>query len=255
MSKLFPPMYDTPETSQSIAGLSCGLFSFFLLPFTLTLFFFAQNPYQVYMGLEYLYQGINFGLMFFVFRSYLRDSWLNVSIAPKQILGVSLGAAAAIFGIYAFYVGAGYFGLIPQANVIVLGAMPMTGFELMMLPGDLVLLGGIPATVFLTVLGPVITVCMFYTTVFAPLCGSGKRFVAYAALAVILAVPRIITSFAVWGGWKELPLYLTQLPIHLLACWTYQKTDTVWTPIFTLAIANLLSCILLFGLKFVGIIA
>lgn len=255
MSKLFPPMYDTPETSQSIAGLSCGLFSFFLLPFTLTLFFFAQNPYQVYMGLEYLYQGINFGLMFFVFRSYLRDSWLNVSIAPKQILGVSLGAAAAIFGIYAIYVGAGYFGLIPQANVIVLGAMPMTGFELMMLPGDLVLLGGIPATVFLTVLGPVITVCMFYATVFAPLCGSGKRFGAYAALAILLAVPRIITSFAVWGGWKELPLYLTQLPIHLLACWTYQKTDTVWTPIFTLAIANLFSCILLFGLQLVGIIA
>lgn len=255
MSKLFPPMYDTPETAQSLGGLVCGSVSFFLLPLILTLFFFAENPPQVYMGLEYLYQGINFGLLFFVFRSYLRDSWLNVSIAPRKILGVSLGAAVAIFGIYAFYVGAGYFGLIPQANVIVLGAMPMTGVELMMVPGDLVILGGIPAMVFLTVLGPVITVCMFYASVFAPLCGSGKRFGAYAALAVILAVPRIITSFAVWGGWKELPLYLTQLPIHLLACWTYQKTDTVWTPIFTLAIANLLSCILLFGLQFVGIIA
>lgn len=254
MSKLFPPMYDTPETSQSIAGLSCGLFSFFLLPFTLTLFFFDWNPHQVYMGLEYLYQGINFGLMFYVFRTYLRDSWLNVSIAPRNILGVSLGAAAVIFGIYAFYVGAGYFGLIPQANVIVLGAMPMTGFELMMLPGDLVILGGIPAMVFLTVLGPVITACMFYASAFAPLCGSGKRFGAYAALAILLAVPRIITSFAVWGGWKELPLYLTQLPIHLIACWTYQKTDTIWTPIFTLAIANLCSCILLFVLQLVGII-
>lgn len=254
MSKLFPPMYDTPETSQSIAGLSCGLFSFFLLPFTLTLFFFDWNPHQVYMGLEYLYQGINFGLMFYVFRTYLRDSWLNVSIAPRKILGVSLGAAAVIFGIYAFYVGAGYFGLIPQANVIVLGAMPMTGFELMMLPGDLVILGGIPAMVFLTVLGPVITACMFYASAFAPLCGSGKRFGAYAALAILLAVPRIITSFAIWGGWKELPLYLTQLPIHLIACWTYQKTDTIWTPIFTLAIANLCSCILLFVLQLVGII-
>lgn len=254
MSKLFPPMYDTPETSQSIAGLSCGLFSFFLLPFTLTLFFFDWNPHQVYMGLEYLYQGINFGLMFYVFRTYLRDSWLNVSIAPRNILGVSLGAAAVIFGICAFYVGAGYFGLIPQANVIVLGAMPMTGFELMMLPGDLVILGGIPAMVFLTVLGPVITACMFYSSAFAPLCGSGKRFGAYAALAILLAVPRIITSFAIWGGWKELPLYLTQLPIHLIACWTYQKTDTIWTPIFTLAIANLCSCILLFVLQLVGII-
>jgi hypothetical protein len=136
-----------------------------------------------------------------------------------------------------------------------LGRWLRANVELMMVPGDLVILGGIPAMVFLTVLGPVITACMFYASVFAPLCGSGKRFGAYVAMAVILAIPRIITSFAVWGGWKELPLYLTQLPIHLLACWTYQKTDTVWTPIFTLAIANLLSCILLFGLQFVGIIA
>ena len=255
MNKLFPPMYATPETSESVAGLVCGTISYFLLPFTLTLFFFAKNPHQVYMLLEYFYQLVNFGLMIFVFRTYLKDSWLNVSIAPRQILGVSLGAGAVIFGIYAFYVVAGYFGRISEANVIVLGAMPMTGVELMMLPGDLVLLSGIPATVFLTVLGPVITVCMFYASVFAPLCGSGKRFGAYVALAIVLAIPRLLTSFAVWGGWKELPLYLAQLPIHLIACWTYQKTDTVWTPIFTLAIANLFSCILLFSLKFMGIIA
>mgnify|MGYP006923306657 CR=1 FL=1 len=143
-------------------------------------------------------------LLFFIFHSYLRDSWLNVSIAPRKILGVSLGAAVVIFGIYAFYVGAGYFGLIPQANVIVLGAMPMTGVELMMVPGDLVILGGIPAMVFLTVLGPVITACIFYASVFAPLCGSGKRFGAYVAMALDECV-RAVFMFLRWhkGCWKN----------------------------------------------------
>lgn len=255
MTKLFPHMYDSPEKSQSVAGLSCGVVSFLLLPFTFTLFFYDRNPPQVYMILEYLYQSVNFLMMIFVFRSYLRDSWLNVTIAPGRVLGVSLGAAATIVGLYVFFLAAGFLGLFPQANVIFLGALPMTGVELMMLPGDLVLFGGIPAMVFLTVLGPVITACMFYATVFAPVCGSGRRFGAYAALAVMLAVPRVITYFTAWGGWKELPLYLAQLPIHFIACWTYQKTDTIWAPILTLTISNLCSCVILFLMQLTGLIA
>ena len=43
MSKLFPPMYDTPEAAQSLGGLVCGSVSFFLLPLILTLFFFADT--------------------------------------------------------------------------------------------------------------------------------------------------------------------------------------------------------------------
>ena len=39
--------------------------------------------------------------------------------------------------------------------------------------------------------------------------------------------------------------YLVQLPVHLLACWAYQKTDNVWTPLFTLAATNLLASIVL----------
>jgi membrane protease YdiL (CAAX protease family) len=39
--------------------------------------------------------------------------------------------------------------------------------------------------------------------------------------------------------------YLVHLPIHLLACWSYQKTDNVWTPLITLAVTNLLTSIIL----------
>jgi membrane protease YdiL (CAAX protease family) len=33
------------------------------------------------------------------------------------------------------------------------------------------------------------------------------------------------------------------LPIHLLACWSYQKTDNVWTPLISLALINLLASV------------
>ena len=50
-----------------------------------------------------------------------------------------------------------------------------------------------------------------------------------------------------WRGEAALVLsgYLVNLPIHLLACWSYQKTDNVWTPIFSLAATNLLLSIVL----------
>ena len=43
------------------------------------------------------------------------------------------------------------------------------------------------------------------------------------------------------GGYM-LQIYLMQLPIHLLACWSYHKADTIWAPIATHAIVNLLTC-------------
>ena len=130
----------------------------------------------------------------------------------------------------------------------------MVGIELMMTPGSLLLNGGIPAAVVLVVLGPVITSCLFYATAFAPICTAGRRFWAYAAVAALVAVPRIVTYFTVWGGHKEVALYLAQLPIHFIACWTYQKTDTIWAPIFTLAITNIAVCAMLGILYFSGMI-
>lgn len=254
MKNLFPHMYDSPETGQSVAGISYSTIPFVVLPFTLTLLTIGSDDHRVYMGIEYVYQAINFAAMFFIYRTYLRDSWLNVSIYPKKVLSVSLGAAAVIAAIYIESFFGGYREIYPRASTVFFGILPMTGIELMMLPGDFLLFGGIPAAVFLVALGPVITACLFYATAFAPLCAAGKRFWAYISVAAMLAAPRIVTYFCVWGGWKELELYLAQLPIHLLACWTYQKTDTIWAPIFTHAMANAFCCAMLYGLQLTGII-
>lgn len=254
MNRLFPHMADSPESAQAMGGLSYGIIAFVVLPFTFTLFFFQRNPDEVYVVLEFLYQGLNCAMMIAIYRSYLRDSWLNVSIHPKKVLGVSLGAAAVIAGFYIVIAAAVALGLSGQAGLLFLGALPMTGIELMLLPGDFALLGGIPAMLVLVVLGPITTSCLFYATAFAPVCVSGRRWLGYLSVAALLAAPRFITYFTVWGGWKEIPLYLAQLPIHALACWTYQKTDTVWAPIFTHGMANLLCCGVLYAMKLAGIV-
>ena len=247
-------MSDSPESSQTMGGLSYGVIAFVVLPFTFTLFFFQRNPEKVYVVLEYLYQGLNFAMMLAIFRSYLQDSWLNVSIHPKKVLTVSLGAAALMAIGYVAFAAAALLGVSDQAQIIFLGALPMTGIELMVLPGQFALMGGLPAMLVLVVLGPITTACMFYATAFAPVCVKGHRFLAYGTLAALLAVPRIITWFTIWGGWKEVSLYLVQLPIHFLACWTYQKTNTIWAPIFTHALANFFCCAALLRLRFFGII-
>ena len=254
MNKLFPQMYDGPENGQSVAGVSYSTIPFVVLPFTLTLLTIGINDPSVYTGIEYVYQIINFAAVFFIYRTYLLDSWLNVRIYPKKVLSVSLIAAALIAVLYIAAFFAGYLDIYPKANTVFFGILPMTGIELTMLPGDLVLFGGIPAVLVLVVLGPVITSCLFYASAFAPLCVAGRRFWAYVSVAAMLAVPRIVTYFCVWGGWKEVPLYLAQLPIHFLACWAYQKADTIWAPIFTHAMANAFSCVMLYALQLAGII-
>lgn len=255
MSRLFPQMYDAPENAQWVGGLSYGIVAFVVLPFTFALFFFAGSSNKVLTALELAYQLFNFAFLFCIYRAYLRDSWLNVSVYPKKVLGIALSAAVILAAVYADLTYAGLHGANEYANTVWMGALPMTGIELMLLPGQLLRYGGILAALVLIVIGPITTACMYYATLFAPLCAAGHRFGAYIAVAVLTAVPRVITYFTVWGGWKEIPLYLAQLPIHLLACWTYQKTDTVWAPIFTHTITNALCCAAIFTLRFWGYIS
>ena len=90
-----------------------------------------------------------------------------------------------------------------------------------------------------------ISVCaLFYCFGFAPVCYK-KPWLAYLCIAVITLIPPVIDIL--WRDQPELVLsgYLVQLPIHLLMCWSYQKTDNVWTPLVSLAAVNLLASIVL----------
>lgn len=255
MKKLFPHMADCPERHQWLAGLTYGVVPFLILPMTLFLLVIGVNTTRPYVVLEYIYQIVNFMAVLIIFREYFRDSWLNVTLYPRTFWPVCLLCAALVCLIYGGYVIAGMLGVLPRGNLYALGVLPMSGMELMLLPGDFILLpGGAPAAILLTVCGPIITAGLFYASSFAPLCVAGHRFGAYLGMALCTALPRIISACTIFGGWKELPLYLSQLPIHCIACWSYQKTDTVWAPVFVLAISNAAACAALFAMRHFGII-
>lgn len=255
LKKLFPHMYDSPEARQAVGGLCFGAVPFVVLPFTLVLMVLDSPDVGPRVVLECIYMAINFIFLLSIFRSYLADSWLNVTVYPGRFFSACLIAAAGILCFYGAVIYAALAGLIERGNLAALGMLPMPGIELMLLPGDFALVGGVVGTAFLILLGPFITALLYYATAFAPLCVAGHRIGCYLAVAVLTAIPRIITYFTIWGGWKEWDVYLFQLPIHLLACWTYQKTDTVWAPIFTHIIVNTASCAILWGLQFLGYIA
>lgn len=255
LKTLFPYMYDSPEKEQAISGFCYALVPFVLMPSILTLLVIDTSEPGPRMVLECIYLIANFFFLLSIFRTYLADSWLNVTVYPKKFWSVCIGAAALITAIYGGVTCAAFLNLFDKAGTAALGILPMEGLELLLLPGDFVLFGGIIAVVIAVVLGPVITACLYYATVFAPLCAAGHRIWAYLAVAAMTAAPRILTSLTFWGGWKEKELFLFQLPIHWIACWAYQKTDTIWAPIFIHAIANALSCGILFALQAIGYIS
>lgn len=252
MNRLFPHMTDSPAHSQMLGGIAYCVFPFLILPFSLMLFVIGVRDERPYVILEFLYQAINFLAFCAIFRSYLQDSWFTFGLSAGQTLR-TCGLCAAMILLY-------WLGLLAVemqtgadwALRIFRGSVPITGIELMLLPGQFALYGGIGAVIMLVFLGPVTNACMYYATAFSPLCASGRRLRAYLSLAAMTAVPRIVTYLTVWSGQKEKALYLAQLPIHLLSCWLYQKTNNIWAPIITHAAVNAVCCGLLYLLQYFG---
>ena len=144
------------------------------------------------------------------------------------------------------------------AEVVVLGTLFLFGFDVITMleclpvvemfvshtPLFLVELEPIIGAITLSVFAPLSICALFYCLGFAPICYI-KPWLAYLSIAIITLIPPIINI--IWRGGADLVLsgYLVQLPIHLLVCWSYQKTDNVWTPLVSLAAVNLLASIVL----------
>ena len=99
-------------------------------------------------------------------------------------------------------------------------------------------------TIVLSVFAPFSICILFYCLGFAPVCNK-KPWLAYLCVVGLTLIPPIINIL--WRDEVVLSLcgFLVQLPIHLLACWSYQKTDNVWTPILSLSVTNLMLSIVL----------
>ena len=120
------------------------------------------------------------------------------------------------------------------------GIFPLAEMELLMLSIDVVYFNPLVGLLCMVILAPIAVSCMYYAVCFAPVC-TNRRWVAYLLMALYLLLPRLLNAVSFWYLAEEIPLYLVQLPIHMIACWSYQKTDTIWAPICSLAIVNLIT--------------
>jgi hypothetical protein len=236
-------MYSKPEKSQIFALIPCWFWVFVLVPmFMPFLGLGIWEQAEISVWLEISYHVVNGCAMSVIMRSYLKDEWFMVTTNVRHYLkhvlltvGLIVGAEFLLLGTL-FYCGFNINDMLEW--------LPVTEMSVSHTPLAAIEFAPIFGAIALSVFAPISICALFYCLGFAPICNK-KPWLAYLCIGIITLIPPIIDIL--WRGDAALVLsgYLVQLPIHLLACWSYQKTDNVWTPMVSLAITNLLASILL----------
>lgn len=244
--KLSPtPMYTYPERTTFMAGLAYGVIAFFTFPFLSLYFSQGFDDAGSLSWFEVIYHVVNFLVAVYIFREYLKDSFMDVECNLKSVLSTIAECSILIL---AYSILLPYFApsfLSEYAATISHAALPpMVEMEIFNMTRNLILVNPVVGTGCAVLLAPVTISCLYYASSFAPVCGD-HPWLAYPVVAIILAIPRICNALTFWPFSEELILYLTQLPVHFIACAAYHKTDTVWAPIAVHAIVNFVSCIML----------
>ena len=181
-----------------------------------------------------------------ILKEHLGDTWFDVSVAPKDYIRPTLEAwilmmvwvlASTLFG--RFWAGI----LTYMGNFFPVAEFSMNMVPILMLKDHPIL-----STLIFTMLTPFAVCGLFYAAGFAPLC-SRKPILGYVGVIGVLVVCEMIRNF--WYKQPDFAIqeFLFQLPVHLLACRAYQKTDNLWTPIFAIGLLNLTTSLLFFGLE------
>ena len=236
MKRLFPPMYDRPENWMPAAALAYWVLAFPVIPT-----FMVLISDGLWGGLEYnswldiVYHCINAGVMVAMFRSYALDSFLNVQLDTKKFFK-TVGVALLVMLALAWT-------LYNSPVYKVFDAYPVNEMFLSITAGLIVNELPVFGTLCHVLITPIAVVGLFYVPVFAPMC-CRKAWLGYLALTVMLVIPTALDIL--WRGNAELavPVLVLQMPMHWIACWTYQKADTVWAPLATLAAFNLATSVI-----------
>lgn len=238
-------MYERPETHTLICGIAYFGIVFWLFPIFLGLL--MQGSFQntpILSGMEIFYHAVNFAVTTWIFREFLKESFLDFRDDFKKILPL-VGVVLLCIIIVTFTLGYSAVILNSASLEFILASMlPLAENDLFALSFDIVYLSPLWGTLCMVFLAPITTSCLLYSTGFAPVC-CNRPLLAYLVAIVTLALPHCFKAISLWAYQTELTLFFSQLPIHLLACWTYQKTDNIFAPILTLSAANLYSCLMI----------
>lgn len=186
-----------------------------------------------------------FGLIM-ILKEHLGDSWFDVSVAPKDYIRATLEAWILMM---LWVLASTLFGRFITGSLTYIGNFfPVSEFTMNMVPILMLKDHPIMTTLVFSILSPFAVCGMFYAAGFAPL-ASRKPILGYLGVTGVLVLSEMIRHF-----WYKLPgfvidEFLFQLPVHLLACRAYQKTDNLWTPIFAIGLLNLTTSLLFFGLE------
>jgi membrane protease YdiL (CAAX protease family) len=244
MKKYFPLMMNSPEKGVGFAAFVYGAACFFSVPYLLLLFMHQMmHNAEVMCWVEIGYHVLNFIIVISLYRQYLSDSVFEAKLDWKRNAEIVAICAIVIVGFYVALVQ--IFPLISGREMLLVidSMLPMTEMDLFWTSGSVVTTHPLWGTLCMVLVTPFVTVLIYYASGFATFCRD-HVWLAYIMVAVVTALPRIANAATFWPAGEEMILYFARLPIHLLSCWTFQKTDNVWTPIALHMVVNLAACVL-----------
>lgn len=239
MKNLFPTMYSRPKPGMPIALGVYAFVGFLVIPMWLHVMNLAiWEDMTALTWVEIGYHVLNAAVAAGILKECLGDGWFmmttdwggqlkHVGLTVGLILGTLVLQIAILFawGVNPWYC---------------LNALPVVEKYIALTPGYMASVRPVFGTISMVVCAPIAVSGLFYAAVFAPLCVHKKPVLAYILTIVVTMIPA--AAEIIWHRDVAMVviLYLVQLPAHLIACWSYQKTDNIWTPILSLAAVNLI---------------
>ena len=245
MKKHFPLMMNSPEKGAGFAAVAYGLVCFFLAPYWILLFMHQMLQDAVVMSWwEIGYHVLNLIVVVSLYRQYLADCVFEAKLDWKRIAEIVAICAILIVGLYVALIQ--IFPLIPgwEMYLAIANMLPTTEMDMFWTSGSVVMVNPLWGTLCMVLVTPFVTVLIYYASGFATFCRD-HVWLAYLMVSLVTALPRIANAVTAWEPGTQMILYFARLPIHLLSCWAYQKTDNVWTPIALHMVVNLAVCTLL----------
>lgn len=236
-------MYSEPNKTKIIALLPCWLWVFVLLPMSMPILGLGLwEQWERSVWLEIVYHIANGILLLWVIFSYLKEDWFMVTTDVRYYLKHIALTVGLIAGTELIFMET--LSFLGFNTLYMLQYLPTVEMSVSHSPLFVIELEPIFGSIALSIFAPISICALFYCFGFAPIC-TRKPWCAYLCIAVITLIPPVIDIL--WRGDAVFVLsgYIVHLPIHLIACWSYQKTDNVWTPMASLMISNILASIIL----------
>lgn len=247
-----PVELDCPEKQYRGVGIIYSIFAFFSMPFIVLLISAGLwDNLQVLSIIEAVYHALNFIVFLGIFREWLQDSWFLFRINFKKMFSTIKYASLAMVGVaYLWYILYRITGM-ELLSIAVFGTLPLSETQIMLYSTDLTYSSPVLGFICMCLLSPVVISCAYYAIGFVP-AFNVRPWLGYVVVALVLAVPHICNASTYWDSTEETVIYFAQLPIHLIACRAYHKTENVWTPICCVIFANLIACVRLLVLLLLG---